>query len=546
MSAIDTLKTHTTCDISTDEGVLLKNSKDTSLFRVKPAAVVFPKNAKEIGELVKVVTELTENGEHVSLTGRSGGSDMTGGPLTSSVVLSTTKYLNHFSINRADKTATVEPGVFYRDFEKDAAKEDLVYPAFPASKSLCAWGGMVMNNCAGEKTLRYGQTREHVKELSMVLADGNEYTFRPLNETELHEKMNRNNFEGSLYRNVYDLVDENYYKIKKAAPKTSKNSAGYALWRVWDKEKKIFDMTQLFVGSQGTLGIMTEATVRLIPEAKYESMIALFLPSWDTLPKLVNKILPFEPESLETFDDETLKLGLRFMPEIAKKVGSSLLSFAFKFIPEAIIGLRMGGVPKLVILVELAEEKEDVLAQKVHDIQNILRTEGVLFRTLPKEKDREKYWVMRRESFNLLRQKVKDKKTAPFIDDFCVLPEDIPQFLPELLAILNEAGIKANIAGHAGNGNFHIIPLMNLDDPKEKEKIIPVADKVYNLVISYGGTITAEHNDGIMRTPYLKKQFGEEVYHLFEEIKHIFDPLNIFNPGKKVGGTKEDIKEYLN
>lgn len=541
MNVIEFLQKHTSVEISTKKADLVKHSKDTSLFQMMPTAVVFPKDSREIGEVVKAISELKENGEDVSLTGRSGGSDMTGGPLTKSIVLSTTKYMKNFSIDTEKQLAVVEPGVFYRDFEKSADKVDLVYPAFPASKSLCAWGGMVMNNCAGEKTLRYGQTREHVESLKMILSDGNEHTFGPLTESELFEKMNRNNFEGDLYRKVYDLIDENYGLIQKAKPKVSKNSAGYALWRVWDKEKKVFDMSQLFTGSQGTLGMMTEANMRLIKKGKHESMIAIFLPSWDKLPNLVNKILPFEPESLETFDDATMKLGIRFMPEIAKKVGVSLFTFLWQFLPEAFITLRMFAFPKLVILVQLVEEKEEVLNKKTKDIEKVLKKEKVLSRTLREKRERDKYWVMRRESFNLLRQKVKGKRTAPFVEDFCVLPEDIPQFLPELLKILEEVDIKANIAGHAGNGNFHIIPLMDLTDEKERAKIVPTADKIYNLVISYNGSITAEHNDGIIRTPYLRQQFGDDMYHLFEEIKAIFDPQGIFNPKKKVGGTKADI-----
>ena len=542
---LNKLQNETHCEVRTDEASLTKNSKDTSLFTVRPSAVLYPKNVDEIKQVVRwVVGHKNENSE-LSITGRSGGSDMTGGPLTMSLVLSTTEHLNKFTINKDAKEATVEPGVFYRDFEEKADEYDLVYPAFPASRGLCAWGGMVMNNAAGEKTLKYGQTREHVKNLTMVLADGNEYQFGPLNEVELRAKMEQQNFEGDVYRKTFELLDQNYDLVKNAEPHVTKNSAGYALWRVWDKEKKIFDLSQLFIGSQGTLGIMTKAQVRLVPKAKHERLIALFLPNWDKLPNLVNKLLPYKPESLETFDDATMKLGIRFMPEIAKKVGSNFFAFAWKFLPEAFMGLRMLGIPKLIILVELGEESEDEINRKQKEIETMLRGEKVLFRTLVEESEQEKYWVMRRESFNLLRQKVKGKKTAPFVEDFCVAPDHIPEFLPKLLLILKEAGIKANIAGHAGNGNFHIIPLMDLSKESEKAKIIPVADKVYDLVISYKGTITAEHNDGIIRSPYLKEMYGEQVYHLFEEIKRIFDPQNIFNPGKKVGGDKKAIQEYL-
>ncbi|PIR38278.1 MAG: FAD-binding oxidoreductase [Candidatus Zambryskibacteria bacterium CG10_big_fil_rev_8_21_14_0_10_42_12] len=542
---IDAVQKETGCEVLSDKETLDTFSKDTSLFKVEPSAVCFPKNVEEIKKIVRSVVAHKAQEPHLSITGRSGGSDMTGGPLTTGLVLSMTEHLNHFSIDKNKKEAIVEPGVFYRDFEKETEPLGLVYPAFPASRGLCAWGGMVMNNAAGEKTLRYGQTREHVRSVSMVLADGNEYNFGPLDEEAMKQKMREQTFEGDIYRRMHELVTTNYDAIEAATPRVTKNSSGYALARVWDKKKKIFDLSQLFVGSQGTLGIMTKAKVGLVEEAPHKTLIALFLPNWNKLPDLVNKLLPFEPESLETFDDATMKLGIRFMPEIARKVGVNFFSFALKFLPEALISIRMFGIPKLVMLVELAEKEKDELIAKQEKIEHMLRESRVNFRTLTAETEQDKYWVMRRESFNLLRQKVKGKRTAPFVEDFCVAPRHIPEFLPELLAILKGAGIKANIAGHAGNGNFHIIPLMDLTDPHERAKIVPVADRVYDLVIAYEGSITAEHNDGIIRTPYVKKQYGERVYKLFEETKNIFDPQNIFNPGKKVGGTKEDIEKYL-
>ena len=152
---------------------------------------------------------------------------------------------------------------------------------------------------------------------------------------------------------------------------------------------------------------------------------------------------------------------------------------------------------------------------------------------------------MRRESFNLLRQHVRGKRTAPFIEDFCIQPEKMPEFLPKLLKILKDNGIKANIAGHAGDGNYHIIPLMDLTKESERAKIVPVGQKVFSLIKEYGGTITAEHNDGIIRTPYIEQMFGAEVYGLFKEVKQIFDPQNIFNPGKKVGGTTKYIEDHI-
>src|SRR3989344_6325017 len=208
--------------------------------------------------------------------------------------------------------------------------------------------------------------------------------------------------------------------------------------------------------------------------------LCLLFKSWDELPQVINALLPFEPESLETFDEETLKLGIRFMPEIAKKVGTNFLSLAIKFLPEALIGIEMLGLPKLITLVEIAEDTESEVKNKVAKVTEAIKGFNVWSRVIEKDSEEEKFWVMRRESFNLLRQHVKNKRTAPFIEDFCIPPEKVPEFLPKALKILKEYGIDTNIAGHAGNGNYHIIPLMDLRKESERAKITAVADKFYD------------------------------------------------------------------
>ncbi|OGN33357.1 MAG: hypothetical protein A3F98_03370 [Candidatus Yanofskybacteria bacterium RIFCSPLOWO2_12_FULL_41_8] len=527
-------------NVETDSSpeTLEKYSRDASIFEVRPKFVAYPKNRDEVRELVKWVNE--NSGE--SLTVRAAGTDMTGGPLTESVVVDVSKYLN--KIGEIDEQIIItEPGVFYRDFEKKTLEKGLILPCYPASKNLCALGGMFGNNCAGEKTLRYGKMENFVLESKVIFSDGNEYAVKPLSPSELEAKMSQNDFEGNVYRKMNELLISNDELIRNAKPNVSKNSAGYYLWNVWDGQT--FDLNKLIVGSQGTLGIVTEMTLRLIPEKKHHDMIALFFKSWDELPQVVNAILPQDPESLETFDEDTLKLGLRFMPEIAKKIGSNFFSFALKFIPEALISARMLGLPKLIVLIEIAEDTEEKVKSKVRNIMEALKPFKVWSRVVEKDSEEEKFWVMRRESFNLLREHVKDKRTAPFIEDFCIKPEKVPEFLPKALKILKDNGIDTNIAGHAGNGNFHIIPLMDLGKQSERDKITTVADKFYDLVAEYEGTITGEHNDGILRTPYLGKMYSPEVLGLFKKTKEIFDPKNIFNPGKKVDGSIGYLKSHI-
>jgi len=539
------LRKRLTGEVEDNPDTLEEFSTDASLFKVRPTAVTFPKDVEDVQTLVRYVSENKEDMPELSLTARSAGTCMSGGPLNDSLIVEFTRHFDRESVDPDNLEAEVQPGVYYHDFENMILPQNISMPVYPASKSIAATGGMIMNNCGGEKTLRYGQMRDFVNEIDVVLADGNEYTFGPISKEELEAKMEQDNFEGDVYRKTFKLLDENYDLVKQAKPRTSKNSAGYALWEVWDKEEGVFDLSQLFVGSQGTLGILTDARVRLIEQPKHRRLATLFMKNWDELPELINDLLEVEPESLETFDDETMKLGLRFMPQIAEEAGENLLSFASQFTPELKIGMKMMGMPKLVVMAEFAEDDESVMNEKLNKLPAIADAYDGVYLRIPKEGEGEKYWTMRRKSFSLLRESVGGKRTAPFIDDICVQPKDLPDVLPKVLKILEDEDIDVTLAGHAGSGNFHIIPLMDLTKEEEKEKIPRISKKVYKIIIEHGGTITAEHNDGLIRSPFLEDMYGEEVYDLFKKVKDIFDPQNIFNPGKKVNADFESAMDHI-
>lgn len=524
-------------DVLNDEQTLEKYSHDASIFEVKPQVVVFPKEVEDIKAIVKFVNENKKNDPTLSITPRSGGTDMSGGPLNNSIILSFEKYFNKIISVRQD-SAVAQPGVYYRDLEKETLKQNFIFPSYPASREICAIGGIVNNNSGGEKSLRYGKTEDYVTKLKMVLSDGNEYEFSSLNETELQNKIKQQNFEGTIYKQIYELISSNYDLLKESKPKVHKNSAGYFLWNVWDPEKKTFDLTNLFIGAQGTLGILTEATFKLVKIRTHAKMVTVFLDDFEKIGNLVDKVLPFEPESIESYDDKTLKLAVKYFYSFAQKLGAkNIISLFIQFLPEFLLLLR-GGVPKLVIQIEFNEDSQEILDKKVLGLLEKIKPLKLKTHTVHSLKEENKYWIIRRESFNLLRQKIKDKHTAPFIDDFVVRPEYLSKFLPELELILKKyPTLIYTIAGHLGEGNFHIIPLMNIEDPKQREIIPKLAKEVYDLVLKYKGSITGEHNDGIIRTPFLKQMYGEKIYKLFEETKKIFDPKNIFNPGKKVGGS---------
>lgn len=531
-------------DVLDDGKTLAEHSRDASIFVVRPEVVVYPKDVEDVKTLVKFVMEQKKQSRSISLTARSAGTDMTGGPLAESIVVNFTKYFTHFEMVDSN-SARVEPGLYYRDFEREILKYGLIFPPYPASKSICAMGGIVSNNSGGEKTLKYGKTEEYIEKVKMVLADGNEYEFHALDKRGLQAKMRLKGFEGKLYRRMYKLITGNSLLITKARPDTTKNSAGYSLWNVWNPVEKIFNLSQIFVGAQGTLGIMTEATVRLVPRKKRARMVVVFLKDIKKLREIVPIVLGFNPESFETYDDHTLKLAMRFFPSFARLLGAkNLFRIAFSFFPEFLM-LVSGGLPKLVLQVEFTGDDIGEIGAKVTKLVKALQPFDVKIRAPRTRLGTEKYWTIRRESFNLLRHHIKDKHTAPFIDDFAIKPERLPQFLPELDKILEQYDLIYTIAGHVGDGNLHIIPLMNLNNENERKIIPELSEKVYDLVFKYSGTTTGEHNDGLIRSPYLKKMYGGAIYKLFEETKKILDPLNIFNPGKKIGASLEYALEHI-
>jgi len=538
------LKERVRGDVLDDSETRVRYSRDASFFQVTPQVVVFPRDVLDLKALVAFVEEERKEGNSLSLTPRAAGTDMTGGSIGESIIVGFEKYFNHMREVNGD-FAVAEPGVFYRDFERETLKKGMIMPSFPASREICALGGMVSNNAGGEKTLKYGKTEKYVRELKMILSDGEEYVIKPLTREELIKKIKGKSFEAQIYKKMYKLIEEHYEEIMNARPKVSKNSAGYALWNVWDKEKGVFDLTKLIVGSQGTLGLLTEIKLGLVPLKKHSRMMAVFLYDAELLSRIVDMVLPYDPEAFESYDNNTFMLALRYFYSFAKLMGvKSIISLGLKFIPELIL-IATRGIPKLVLLLEFTHDNENFLRATMSRLEKDIGKFNVKVRILENEAEAQKYHAVRRESFNLLRQKIKNKRTAPFIDDIVVAPPFLSEFLPQLDAILKQYPLTYTLAGHVGDGNFHIIPLMNLKDEKERGMIPELMDKVYDLVLRYGGSLTGEHNDGLIRSPYLRKMFGDSTYKLFEEVKMIFDPHAIFNPGKKVGSDLRFALDHI-
>lgn len=530
-------------EVSTDLAARTAVSRDASIYELTPEAVLSPKDTTDVEKLVRFVTKHKKLNPKLSITPRGAGTDMSGAAIGNSLLLDMTKYFS--SIKTLDDTILhVQPGAYMRDIDPYLAARRLMLGSVPASRAWCTIGGMVANNAGGEQSLRYGNTERSVRELKVVLADGNVYAFKPLTRRQLELKMKQKTYEASLYRQVYELIEANYDLIKNARPHVNKNSMGYNLWSVWDRGTGIFDMTRLFTGSQGTLGIITDIKIEAVPKASHTGLLLAYLPSMKNLGEIIPAVMKHQPATFEGFDDITFTLGVRYFSTFRKQLGTKewlrqqagLLSTVAKF---------RGHLPNILLMVEFEGESKEEVYQKISKLHDDLKRYKIRMDIEGDEASSAPFWQIRRASLALLRNKVHDKYASPFIDDMTVQPKYLPEFLPRVRKIIRKYKLPATLAGHFGDGNFHIIPLMDISNPRDQAKLEPVMRELIPIVLKYGGTMAGEHNDGMVRGPWLPSVFGDPVYQLFKKTKEIFDPLYIFNPHKKTDASWDYSMDHI-
>jgi FAD/FMN-containing dehydrogenase len=504
-----------------DTNVLNEHATDKSVFKLIPQEVVYPKNAVEIIEIIK-------NNPQSIFSVRSGGTCMSGGSLIDGIIFNMTKYMNSVHIDADACTATVEGGSMLKPVMEEAHKLGLMFAPYPSSKDICGVGGVIGNNASGEKSIRFGATIDNVLGLEVILADGTILNTGILEKDNITQKQKDKSelLKNELLKLRSDAGDE----LKERIGKVPKSASGFRLDRISRSENEV-DLTPIFVGAQGTLGIVTRAVLKLVPLPKSPKLIVVPVHILEELPLLLSTIMSYGPEAVETFDKNTFDKAQYLIPDDKKRCEQFF-----------------GQETQLIVLVELGEETPDATEIKTESLYNDLIDKKFGATRVTDTEIYTSIWNIRRNSFTLMKDYNPDGTHAvPCIEDIIIPISNFDVFIKGLLVIIAKHKIAYGFHGHIGDGSLRIIPIFDWSYGKiiVAEKIINFSKEVFALIKSLNGNISADHSDGIIRSPFLKEFYGERIFAIFEKVKKLFDPEQKFNPKKKTGGKFDQILKNL-
>lgn len=517
----DYLRQHIAGEVVTSAATRKFFSTDGSVFEVMPQLVVYPRTTDDVRKVARFSSQLAEQGKAIAITARGAGSDQAGGALGDGIMLVFPAHMNKLlELDTKKNTARVQPGINYRNFQDTIKTHGRFLPPYPSSIDYATIGGAIANNAAGERTIKYGATRKFVSSLQVVLANGELIQTGRLTKRELNHKKGLSTFEGEIYRQLDGLLSDNKDLITTSQRVVSKNSAGYDLADVKTRDGS-FDLTPLIVGSQGTLGIITEADVRIVANNMNRSLVVAGFASIDEADSVVADILKLAPAALEMVDRH-------------------LLEFIELHYPNQLKGVLEPPFPEILLLIEFDDLGRAVQSKKVKKLAKILKRVTSDFQVTTDYDEREELWKIRHSAAAVIAHSEGSKKALPIIEDGVVPAGQLKPFIHKIYELFKKYKLEAAVWGHAGDANLHLQPFLDLANLGDRQKVFKLMDEYYKMVIELGGSTAGEHNDGRLRAPYLPALYGPEVYKLLEAVKKIFDPLNILNPGVKIGVTRQD------
>ncbi|MEZ4779366.1 MAG: FAD-linked oxidase C-terminal domain-containing protein [Flavobacteriaceae bacterium] len=494
---------------------------DASVYRKLPLAVAFPKTEKAIQQLLQFAKE-----QKTSIIPRTAGTSLAGQCVGEGIVVDVSRYFTQIgSVNTEKKTVTVQPGVIRDELNSYLAPYGLFFAPNTSTSNRCMIGGMVGNNSSGTTSIRYGVTRDKVLSLKTILSNGEVVTFSALSSEALQEKTRQDSFEGRIYKELYESLTPEavQQEIQKEFPKASihRRNTGYAIdalldSNVFDKaNNNPFNLCKLLCGSEGTLAFTTEITLQLddLPPP-HTAMMATQYSSMNACMQDVVVAMQHHLYTCELMDDVILgctEKNAMYQP--------------YRFFIE--------GTPKAVLLLELRDATPEGLETQIRQLQQRLSESGFSdTQTVLRGEEITMALELRKAGLGLLGNMVGDRKAVACIEDTAVTLEDLPAYIADFSKLMQDFGQEAVYYAHAGAGELHLRPILNLKKESDVALFREITTQVAALVKRYGGSLSGEHGDGIVRAEFLKSQIGEANYTLLRRIKNTFDPHNLFNPGK--------------
>ncbi len=528
---IDNLKKSFEGEIFTDEATRLMYATDASAYREIPMAVVYPRNKKDIKQLIRFASE-----NNTSIIPRTAGTSLAGQVVGNGIVADVSKYMTGIlEINTKQKWVKVEPGVILDELNLKLKEYGLFFGPETSTSNRCMIGGMVGNNACGSHSLVYGSTRDHTLEVECLLSDGSETVFSAIDNAEFAKKIRLENLEGNIYKTIFELLSDrqNADEIIKEFPDSSlpRRNTGYALdlllnSNVFSKSEEPFNFTKLLAGSEGTLAFTTAIKLNLVPlPPKHKALVCVHLDSVSSALRANLIALKHKPVAIELMDDTILELTKK---NIAQDRNRFFVS----------------GEPGAILIVEFAEDDPDIILKKATDLEKEMRSVGHGFHfPVIRNEDMKKVWDLRKAGLGILNNMVGDAKPVPVIEDTAVNPKLLPDYIEEFEEVLKKYGKSCVYYAHIATGELHLRPILNLKDKKDVELFHTLAEESAKLVKKYGGSLSGEHGDGRLRGEFIPTMVGKHNYNLFKLVKQTWDPHNIFNPGKIVDTPK--MNTYL-